>query len=76
MISIKKIIIYLIRAYQITPLHSHSLCRFTPTCSNYCIDAINEYGAIKGIKLGIKRIISCHPKGKYGYDPVKRKDLN
>ena len=35
------------------------------------IDAINKYGSFKGIKLGIKRILKCHPKGKYGYDPVK-----
>lgn len=71
MINIKKIIIYLIRAYQVTPLHSHSICRFTPTCSNYMIDALNEYGVIKGLSLGIKRILKCHPKGKFGYDPVK-----
>ena len=71
MIHIKRIIIFLIRVYQITPLHSHSLCRFSPTCSQYMIDAIKKYGVIKGIKLGIKRILKCHPKGKYGYDPVK-----
>ncbi|MBR1416650.1 MAG: membrane protein insertion efficiency factor YidD [Bacilli bacterium] len=67
----KKILIFLIKTYQITPLHSHSLCRFTPTCSQYMIDAIEKYGVIKGIRLGIKRILKCHPKGKYGYDPVK-----
>jgi hypothetical protein len=50
------------------------MCRFTPTCSQYMIDAINEYGTIKGIKLGLKRLKRCHPKGNYGYDPVKTKE--
>ena len=72
MVRIKKILIYLIRAYQITPLHAHSMCRFTPTCSNYMIDALEEYGVIKGLKLGIKRILRCRPKGGYGYDPIKK----
>lgn len=71
MINIKKFVIFLIKLYQVTPLHSHSLCRFTPTCSEYTKIAIEKYGVIKGIKLGIKRILKCHPKGKYGYDPVK-----
>jgi len=47
------------------------MCRFTPTCSEYTKIAIEKYGAFKGLKLGIKRILRCHPKGKYGYDPVK-----
>ena len=49
------------------------MCRFTPTCSQYMIDAINEYGTIKGIRLGLKRIARCRPKGEYGYDPVVKK---
>ena len=68
---LKKILIYLIRAYQITPLHSHSMCRFTPTCSEYMVQAISNFGVIKGIHLGIKRILRCHPKGAFGYDPVR-----
>ncbi len=71
----KRIIILLIKFYQVTPLHTHQCCRFTPTCSNYMIDALNEYGLIKGLILGIKRIIRCHPFGKYGYDPVKKKEI-
>ena len=70
----KKIIIWLIRAYQITPLHTHNLCRFTPTCSEYMINAIDKYGVFKGLFLGIKRILRCHPFGKFGYDPVKWKE--
>ena len=60
----------LIKIYQLIPLKSHSMCRFTPTCSEYMIEAIKKYGSIKGIYLGIKRILRCHPKGKCGYDPV------
>ena len=64
----KKLSIFLINLYQITPLHSHSMCRFVPTCSEYTKIKINEYGFIKGIYLGIKRILKCHPFGKSGYD--------
>ena len=70
-ILIKRILIFLIKTYQITPLHCHSMCRFTPSCSEYMIESLNKYGLFKGLKLGIKRIFKCHPKGKYGYDPVK-----
>ena len=72
----EKICIYLVRAYQITPFHSHSMCRFTPSCSEYMAQAISEYGVFKGIKLGIKRILKCHPHGGFGYDPVIRKENN
>ena len=67
----KKLLIFIIELYQNMPLLSHSMCRFTPTCSEYTKQAIKRYGTIKGIKLGIKRIIRCHPFGKYGYDPLK-----
>lgn len=66
----KKIIIYLIRGYQIFPSNSHKMCRFTPTCSEYMIEAIYKYGIIKGIKLGVKRLKKCRPNGSCGYDPV------
>ena len=74
-IFMKKFIIYLIRLYQKTPLHFHTYCRYTPTCSQYMIDSINEYGLIKGIFNGIKRIFRCNPFGGYGYDPVKKEIL-
>ncbi len=62
----------LIRLYQITPLASHQHCRFTPTCSNYYIKALKEYGFIKGNILGIKRIMRCNPFNKhYGLDDLK-----
>ena len=60
----------MIEFYQLLPLHSHSMCRFRPTCSQYMKEAINMYGVITGLKLGIRRILRCHPFGKYGYDPV------
>ena len=67
----KRILIFIIKLYQVTPLHTHSMCRFTPTCSNYMITSLENYGTLIGLKLGIKRILRCRPKGKYGYDPVK-----
>lgn len=70
----KWLLIKLIKLYQITPLKSHSMCRYSPTCSNYMIDALNEYGFLKGTYLGIKRILRCNPLGGSGYDPVKKKD--
>jgi len=66
----KKIFIKMIELYQVTPLHTHSMCRFTPTCSEYTKKAIEKYGSFKGIWMGIKRILRCHPFGKKGYDPV------
>ena len=67
----KRLLIGLINLYQATPLSSHKMCRFTPTCSEYMREAILKYGAWKGLRLGIKRILRCHPFGKYGYDPLK-----
>ncbi|ATD56143.1 membrane protein insertion efficiency factor YidD [Clostridium chauvoei] len=46
-------------------------CKYIPTCSQYAIDAITKYGAIKGGVLSIKRILRCNPFSKGGYDPVK-----
>ncbi len=70
----KKILITLIKLYQITPLHSHSLCRFYPTCSQYTKEAILKHGCIKGCYLGLKRILRCNPLGGYGIDPVPIKE--
>lgn len=68
----KKILIRLIRFYQIflSPLKWRSHCRFTPTCSNYAIQAIEKYGAIRGSGLAVWRILRCNPFSKGGYDPV------
>lgn len=48
-------------------------CRHEPTCSNYTIQAVKEWGVLKGLWLGIKRLSKCHPWGTFGYDPVPRK---
>lgn len=66
----KYILIGCIRLYQLLPFNSHGMCKFTPTCSNYGIEAIKTYGSIKGSILTIKRIIRCNPLSKGGYDPL------
>lgn len=65
------VMIGLIKVYQWTfsPLIGKA-CRYTPTCSNYGIEAIRKYGPIKGGWLTLKRILSCNPWGGSGYDPV------
>ena len=72
----KKILILLIRFYQkfISPMFP-AKCRFYPTCSQYTLGAIKEYGAIKGTYLGIKRISKCHPFHEGGYDPVPKRKI-
>lgn len=55
--------------YSIRPLLPNA-CRFNPSCSQYASEAITKYGAMKGVWLGLKRIIKCHPWGGQGYDPV------
>ena len=68
---IKKIMILFIRIYQIfiSPLFPPT-CRFYPTCSAYCIQALEKHGVVKGSYLGMKRILKCHPGHPGGYDPV------
>ncbi len=55
--------------YCISPMLPPS-CRFTPTCSQYALEALRRHGAVKGLWLTIKRISRCHPWGGSGYDPV------
>ncbi|NLV35444.1 MAG: membrane protein insertion efficiency factor YidD [Clostridiaceae bacterium] len=70
---LKKILISLIRGYQkyLSPLKGKKTCRFYPTCSQYAIDALTKYGALKGSWLSLKRLLKCHPYHPGGYDPVK-----
>jgi len=69
-----KFLILLVRFYQLTLSHLIGQgCRFKPTCSQYMIDAITEWGAFKGVWLGLRRIGRCHPWGGHGYDPVPKK---
>ena len=67
------ILIKLIKCYKflISPLLGQS-CRYLPTCSEYSIEALRTYGFFKGLFLSIKRILSCHPWGQGGFDPVKK----
>jgi len=73
------ILIFAIRAYRwtISPAQvflfgSTGGCRFTPTCSNYALDAVRERGALTGTVLAAKRICRCHPWGGCGHDPVPK----
>ena len=67
----RALLILLVRAYQIvlSPLFS-GCCRFEPSCSNYMIEALRTHGVAKGLYLGVRRLLRCHPFGKGGYDPV------
>lgn len=71
----KKIIIFLIKLYKkfISPMFKTMgiECKYYPTCSEYTAKAIVRYGCIKGIYLGVKRILKCNPFSKGGYDPLK-----
>ena len=68
------ILIKFIKSYKflISPLLGQS-CRYLPTCSEYSITALKEHGLIIGLFYSTKRIFSCHPFGKHGYDPVPKK---
>jgi len=70
----KKLFIWPVRLYQLTlsPLMGAN-CRYTPSCSQFMIEAIEEWGPIKGIWLGLRRISRCHPWGGHGHDPVPKK---
>ena len=72
----RKIFTWPIIAYQwtLSPLLGAN-CRYTPSCSQYMVDAIMEWGPLKGYWLGIKRIGRCHPWGGHGHDPVPKKDV-
>ena len=69
----KKLIIYLIKLYQKIPGPWHNACKFTPTCSQYAIEALEIHGLIKGSMLAFWRILRCKPFTKSGYDPVPPK---
>ena len=65
--------IFLVKVYQtlISPW-TPATCRFQPTCSHYTVEALQKHGLFRGGGLAIKRIFSCHPWGRSGYDPVPK----
>ena len=65
--TIKLLIVFYRKS--ISPLLPRS-CRYSPTCSQYSLDVINKFGLLKGLKLSFKRILSCHPWGGHGHDPI------
>ncbi len=68
----KQGMIWLIQLYQKVPTRWHLYCRHVPTCSEYAITALEEYGCIKGSFLAIRRILHCNPFTHGGYDPVPK----
>ena len=67
----RRMLLWLIRFYRrsVSPMH-RPCCRFIPTCSQYALEAIEKYGAVKGGFLAVRRILRCNPLCKGGYDPV------
>lgn len=64
-------ILFIIKVYQtFISTFTPATCRYQPTCSQYTKEALTKHGFLKGMKLSIKRILSCHPWGGKGYDPV------
>lgn len=68
---LKAILLFLISFYQkaISPFLGAN-CRYTPTCSEYAKEAVQKHGPLRGLRLAIRRILSCNPRGGSGYDPV------
>jgi uncharacterized protein len=74
---VKRLLIGVVRGYQVVsaPVYAAmggavSGCRFTPTCSRYAIEALEQHGSVQGSWLTLKRVCRCHPWGGFGYDPV------
>ena len=68
----RRALVGLVRFYQtaLSPL-SAPTCRFTPTCSQYAVEALTTYGAARGTVLAVWRVLRCHPWGGHGYDPPR-----
>jgi uncharacterized protein len=68
------LMLLLLRGYKwaISPMFSPA-CRYVPTCSEYAIEAVERYGAVRGAFMGLRRLMRCHPFAQGGYDPVVKK---
>lgn len=66
----KRILVLLIRAYQLATAWTPPVCRYAPSCSAYAIEAIERHGALRGSGLAARRILRCHPWHEGGFDPV------
>ena len=71
----KRVLINIIKAYKscLSPYIIRS-CRYYPSCSDYAIEAVEHYGALKGAAMAIKRLLRCHPFAAGGFDPVQKKE--
>ena len=68
----KKLFIHMIKIYQkFISIHTRPSCKYYPTCSNYALQAIERFGALKGGLMAAYRILRCNPFSKGGYDPLK-----
>lgn len=70
---VKALLLKLIRAYHKWPSPTHGLCKYYPTCSYYAEEAIERFGAAKGLLLALWRFLRCNPFSRGGYDPVPEK---
>ncbi len=72
---IARALVAVFRAWQYVRAGSPSPCRFTPTCSQYGIEAVTTHGAARGGWLTLRRLSHCHPWGPYGFDPVPERKV-
>ena len=73
----KRVLIWLVRFYQqaISP-RKPPCCKYVPTCSQYALEALERFGAVKGTALAVWRVLRCNPFSRGGYDPVPEKKKN
>jgi len=69
---VRRLVLGALRAYKrdVSPLLPPA-CRYTPSCSEYAMDAVERHGVAKGLALAVKRVLSCNPFSRGGYDPVR-----
>lgn len=72
LVTLKILLVY---KWAISPLFPAS-CRYVPTCSEYAMEAVERYGAVRGMMMGVARVLRCHPFVRGGYDPVVKRTSN